>query len=98
MAKRYEDLTFDNGDMMVSLRKLTGKAILDIAGMICDVQGFGPIFIAHRVDFEDGTHLNVEGEHDMAWLRPGDGLSQPGFATDELAALAREIHEDEDDE
>jgi len=50
----------------------------------------------YRVDFADGSHLNVEGEHDMAYLTPGKGLAQPGFAPETLAALAHEMYGDDD--
>lgn len=88
--KRLGDLGFDNGDAMISLCKLTGKEIADIALGPVEIRGMGLVYAIYRVDFTDGTHLNADADRDIPYLAPGGGLTQPGFESEALAALHAE--------
>lgn len=62
------------------------------------VPGVGAAYVICRVDFTDGTHLNAHGAHEAPYLKPGTGLSQPGFDQETLESLAAEWAGDEDDD
>lgn len=96
--KTLHDVTPDNGEGVVSLTKLTGKRISEVVGVIRHVDGHGAQFLVMRLDFTDGSHLNVGSLHDTPILAPGRGLSQPGFDAETLDALAVEMYGEEDDD
>ena len=59
---------------MKSLSQLTGKKIKDIAGYFSAEWGVDSlVFQLTQVEFEDGTHLWIEGEHDMPYVPPNYG-------------------------
>jgi len=65
MAFNYDSLS--KGDSWyLSLSKLTGKKIKDIGGYITNEFG-EPTFKLCFIEFEDGSQLGCEGEHDMPY-------------------------------
>jgi hypothetical protein len=78
----------DGYEWEISLRKLVGKPIADIWGMTADEFG-EPSFKLTRVVFEDGTTLDVEGEHDFPYLVEGNA-AQPNFNEETLRRLYEE--------
>jgi hypothetical protein len=58
-------------DVMVgnsmSLRKLVGSEIVDVTGYVSG-EFPDPVFKVSTIVFANGTHVWVEGEHDIAYL------------------------------
>lgn len=94
---KLADLGFENGDAMISLSKLTGKTITDIALAPMRIRGTGTVWMVCRVDFSDGTHLNAHGDRDIPYVAPGRGLTQPGFEAETIDAMYDEWHGEDDD-
>jgi hypothetical protein len=86
-----EDLLADDSDYEISLYKLIGKHALDIRGYLSSEFG-GATFKITKVEFEDGTFLGAEGEHDFPYLVEWD--KQPNFDYDTLCGL---LDEEEDE-
>ena len=62
----------------ISLVKVVGKKITDITGYI--TKEFGePTFQLFAIEFEDGTDLWVEGEHDMPYVYEYGSKTPKGF-------------------
>jgi len=80
------------GDYEISLTKLIGKPIADVRGYL--TAEFGePIFKMTKVEFEDGTFLGCEGEHDLPYLVNWGRTEQPNYDAETLERLY-----DEDDD
>lgn len=59
----------------LSLEKITKVRIKDIHGYVS--YGFGdPTFKLTRIIFEDGSELDVEGEHDMPYVVAYDDMAK----------------------
>lgn len=54
-------------DYETSLTEMSGKVVADVVGYRCDEFG-EPTFKLTRVLFTDGTHVDIEGEHDFPYL------------------------------
>lgn len=51
----------------ISLRRLTDEPIADVIGYIS--REFGePVFKITKIELDDGTVFNVNGEHDIAYI------------------------------
>lgn len=55
-----------------NLSQILSKRVVDIKGYVSDPFDVGPTFILRYVVFEDGTELDVAGEHDIAFLYSDD--------------------------
>lgn len=77
MSKSKEkDFLADGSGWQLSLNKLTGKKIVDVIGYpSCPFDENTPVFKICEVVFEDGTTVNVEGEHDTPYIPADDGLN-----------------------
>ena len=71
METSKEKYLIGTNDYELSLSKILGKSIKDIAGYV-DHNFDEPVFKITELHFDDGTILNVNGEHDIAYLPFGD--------------------------
>lgn len=62
-----KDTLVEGSNYRMSLVKLTGAKIKDIVGYLVNEWG-EPNFKLVSIEFEDGTRLDVEGEHDMPYV------------------------------
>ena len=92
--KTLSDIQYDERDHMASLTKLIGEDIHDIAGSFQNVVGVGPTFVIHRINFEDGSWLNV----DDGCAVNSSKHPQPNYSNEQVAALVREWYGDDDDD
>lgn len=90
---QIKDETYDYFD--VSLELFVGKKIKCIRGSISDPFGTVPIFVLRRIDFEDGTNLHIDGEHDVPYLSTGKDEEFPMFNEDNMMNLWCEENPDE---
>jgi hypothetical protein len=58
----------------LSLNAISGQKVVDVYGYVSTEFG-DPVFKLTRIELEDGTTLDVEGEHDMPYIP--DGLTLP---------------------
>lgn len=87
-----KDILIEGSTYESSLTRLIGKTIKDIRGYISDPYGGGASFKLTKIEFEDGTFLGVEGEHDYPYLvRYGD--EQPNYDEETLERL---YHDEEE--
>ncbi len=91
--KTLSDVQYDERDHMASLSKLIGQKIHDIAGSFQNVVGVGPTFVIHRINFEDGSWLNVDG----GCAINSSKYPQPNYSEQQVAALVAEWSGDADD-
>lgn len=73
----YRNNTSD--ELSVSINKLTGKKVSDLEGYIGNPYGEGAIFHIHRVVFDDGTFMWLEGGHDVVYAYPPRGPNGAQF-------------------
>lgn len=91
---KLADIVAHGATYTVSLAKLTGKQVKDIYGFISDPYGADATFIASRVVMDDGTMIELQGEHDTVLVF---GLDQPNMDQGTLNRLYREAnYEDEE--
>lgn len=64
----------DDDGWLFSLSKFVGKKVTDVVGYPTDPFGETPLFRVYRIDFEDGSGVFVEGEHDVAYIPANDKL------------------------
>ena len=62
------DAKVEGSTYLLSLVKITGKAIKDIHGYVTDPYDVAPTFKLIHVILEDDTSFYVEGEHDFPYL------------------------------
>lgn len=79
-----EEVAVEDSSYEISLKKLIGKDIKDVRGMIVR-EYFSFMFELTRIEFEDGTFLDVEGEHDLPYLVEYD--IQPNFDEETFEAI-----------
>lgn len=89
--KKLKDIQIGNDGYEISLTKLVDKSIKDIRGYISTE--YDAIFKLTRVEFEDGTFMSFEGEHDFPYLTNLD--KQPNFDSDTLESLAEEQEQED---
>ena len=65
-----QDVMVDGSTYLVSLSKITGLKIADIQGIITNPFDVGATFQLCHVVLDDGTKIDVEGEHDFPYLVP----------------------------
>lgn len=71
--KTYADVKVGDSTFEISLSRLTDQKIKDVNGYISEEFG-DPVFKITDIVLEDGTKLNCEGEHDIAYIAAyGDG-------------------------
>ena len=63
-------------DFEIGLSKVIGKKIKEVHGYISGDEDEGQHFQMTKVEFEDGTWMWAEGEHDMPYLWTEDGKVQ----------------------
>ena len=85
-----KDFLVDDSDYRLSLSKLAGKKIADIVGYASSPFG-GAIFLISYIVFDDGTKINVGGEHDTPYLEEDGNL--PNLNEDTLQRFAEENNE-----
>lgn len=71
---KTKQFAYGESTYLLSLSKLAEKKIIDVAGYPSDPFGGTPVFQVSVIIFEDGTTLDVEGEHDCPYLPPNDGV------------------------
>lgn len=86
--KRLKDILVEGSDYEISLSKLIEKPIKDIRGYLSSEFG-DAVFKLTEVEFEDGTFLGVEGEHDLPYLVQSRS-DQPNYDDETLNALEEE--------
>ena len=98
MKIQLEDVSVTNDNWtQISLSKLTGQHIKDIVGYVS--MEFGdPVFNVSQIILGNGDKLNMEGEHDIAFI--GDNDEKYNLDDDTLENLYRQENGDEyeDDE
>lgn len=62
-----KDVLVEEHDWQLSLVKLVGLKVKDIRGYITTEFG-DPVIKLTEIEFEDGTELCCEGEHDMPYV------------------------------
>lgn len=79
---KYEDVRVS--DYEIGITKIIGKKIKEIRGYL--TSEFDDLtFKMTKVEFEDGTFLGCEGEHDMPYLVDWD--DQPNFDEETLEEI-----------
>lgn len=89
---KFDDITVPgrtSGTFRVSLSKLIGKPVKDVRGYLSNIGG-GITFKLTEIEFDDGTFLSVEGEHDFPYLTEYGRTSQPNFDEPTLVRLYEE--------
>lgn len=82
-----KDLKLDN-NYELGLTKFIGKQVKEVRGYFTDIGG-GATFLLTKIEFEDGTFLGVEGEHDAPYLVEWR-KEQPNFDEETLERLRKE--------
>lgn len=83
------DFSGEHDDWYLSLGKLAGKKIKDIGGYITG-EFDDPTFKLCFIEFEDGSQLGCEGEHDMPYVVTYAKWPMPEFETNIEAAYNEE--------
>lgn len=93
---KFSDVQTSN--YTIGFCKLTGRAIKELHGYLsCE---FGPdvTFKVCHIELDDGTTIDVEGEHDFPYLPEGYPSDPPNLDQATLNRLYLEENPDEDDE
>lgn len=91
MKVTYQDIK--TGEFEIGLSKLIGKPIKEIHGLL--THEFGDVtFEMTRIEFEDGSELGCEGEHDLPYLVEYRMYQQPNFDDETLNRLYKEQEDD----
>lgn len=80
----HADLTMGDSGYEIGLTKLIGKSIKEVRGYLTGELG-GVTFKMTRIEFEDGTMLGCEGEHDLPYVVNWD--TQPNWNEETLQRL-----------
>ncbi len=83
MKTKSEIFSIDGGGC--SFSKLTGKTIKDLIGHVSRASTDVPVFKINTIDFTDGSHVWMEGEHDCAYVPSGKLISE-----EQMESLYRE--------
>lgn len=67
MAQK-QDVQIEGSSYLLSLSKMAGRKIADIHGYVSDPFDVGATFQLCHIILDDGTSLDVQGEHDCAFL------------------------------
>jgi hypothetical protein len=79
---KISDIQSPRSTYELDLAKLIGSPIIEVTGYLS--MEFGdPVFKLCHIYFADGTHVNVEGEHDMPYLTDS-GIHSPANYNSEL--------------
>ena len=65
-----ENVKSEKYDWCIALTKLTGRKIKEIHGYL-STEFNEPVFKMSFIEFDDGTEVNCEGEHDFPYLADG---------------------------
>ncbi len=76
MKIELKDVLHSGSEFEISLSKLTGKKIVDVIGCISMEFGF-PVFEVSSILCEDGLEINLQGEHDIAFIPQGSDSDMP---------------------
>lgn len=84
MATEFDNLKVS--DYEIGLTLLIGKKVKEVRGYLsCEYDE--PVFLLTKIEFEDGTMLGIEGEHDfpylVTWGREGSPEFCKPYADDE---------------
>lgn len=73
---KLSDVKLPDSQYEVGLSLLTGKKIKEVRGYFADSFKAGAVFKLTDIELEDGTRINVEGEHDYPFLSTyGNGVA-----------------------
>ena len=70
----------------LGLTRLVGKTVKEIRGYVSNPFVDEPLFKLTKIEFEDGSFLGVEGEHDVPYVVEY-GTPQPNMDEDSLQAI-----------
>lgn len=92
---KKEDVLVEGSDWLVSLTKITGKQIKDI--QMYPSMEFGDVtFKLCWVIFEDGSALDIDGEHDFPYVT--DSYKHRMLPDDDtMYDLYKQLNEEEED-
>jgi len=71
----------------LGLSLVVGKAIREVRGYVSKPFGPEPRFKLTRIEFEDGSFVSVEGEHDYPYITSYGQTTQPGIDDETLERL-----------
>lgn len=63
-----EDIQVEGSSYLTSLSRLLGKEIKDIQGYLNDGEFGFVVFKICKIELADGTKLDTDGEHDIAFV------------------------------
>lgn len=87
---KIEEILTD-GDWQIGLSKVLGKQIKEIHGYITGNENDGEYFKMTKIEFENGTFMFAEGEHDMPYLTTTNGADERKIS--QAAKLTKEEEE-----
>lgn len=96
MAVTFQELRIPDSSFEISLVKLITKPIKDIRGYLTTEFG-DPVFKMTKVEFEDGTFLGCEGEHDLPYLVRWGQTDQPNYDDKSLLRITKQDPDYTDD-
>ena len=88
-----EDIKVEGSPYLDSFSKLMEKPIVDVYGYIVDTGYQTYVFQISCIVFEDGTQMDVEGEHDLPYVTDTFPEGQPNYDEETLARLYKEGNE-----
>lgn len=89
------DVRCPDDNYEISLTQLTGYSIKDIRGLLMREHG-AVYFVVSSIEFEDGSRIGVEGEHDFPYLDMYPKYPIPNMDDDTLERLYQEDNPDDD--
>lgn len=93
----FQDIKTPEYHYEVALSKLTGLAIKEVKGYIGDPFGSGPLFEISSIVLEDGTELQIGGEHEVAFIySPYREPERLNMDEETLERLYREANADDE--
>ena len=82
------DVLVENSDYLISLSKLVGKRVVDLC--VCVSNPFGKdelLLLVYDVVLEDGSRIDVQGEHDAPYLEEYTSMPQENMDKETLKHL-----------
>lgn len=93
---KHEDALAECSDYEISLTKVLGKKVKDIRGYVTR-EFDSSVFCMTRVEFDDGTFLGCEGEHDLPYLVDWGRPDSPERCNEYSEETLDEIYESDPD-
>jgi len=92
--KKYKDVKVS--DYEIGLTKMLDKKIKEVRGFVTN--NFGdPVFELTKIEFEDGTLLGCEGEHDCPYLVSWATEKDPEYCNEYTDDLLENIQKSDPD-